>query len=202
MFQRIILAKAAKTLVNTSKLDRRENFALNKSMNLRKVELRFAPLAFCALLLASCAPLAAPDTPTPAPAATLSPAPSAPPVSATATALPAAAPASNANVGYLTGHVSIGPLTPVERVGVPSPTPAPEVYAARSINIFKADGATLVVNVKINSDGTYRVALPPGDYVVALARSGIDRARGLPKPITIEIGKTVQVDVDIDTGIR
>jgi len=39
-------------------------------------------------------------------------------------------------VYYLTGHVSIGPLTPVERVGVLSPTPAPEVYAARSINIL------------------------------------------------------------------
>jgi hypothetical protein len=76
------------------------------------------------------------------------------------------------------------------------------VYAARSINIFKADGATVVVNVKINSDGTYRVALPPGNYVVALARSGLDRAKELPKPITIEGGKTAQVDIDIDTGIR
>ncbi len=202
MFQRITLAKVEELRVSAHKICHPDDFMPNASSNLRKVQLRIAPLALCALLLASCAPLAAPATPTPAPAATLPPAPNAPQVSATATALPAAAPASNANVGYLTGHVSIGPLTPVERVGVPSPTPAPEVYAARSINIFQANGVTLVVNVKINSDGTYRVELPPGDYVAALARSGIDRARGLPKPITIEIGKTVQVDVDIDTGIR
>ncbi len=149
---------------------------------------RFVAIVSCAFVVAACAPLAAPATPTVARST---------PLAATATA-----PASNATVGYLTGHVSIGPLTPVERVGVPSPTPAPEVYAARSINVFKSDGATLIVNVKIAADGTYRVALPPGDYVVALARSGIDRARGLPKPITVEGGKTVQVDVDIDTGIR
>lgn len=157
---------------------------------------RLLTIVPCALAVAACAPLAAPLTPTPSATAVTASA------TATATVLPAAAPASSEPVGYLTGRVSIGPLVPVERVGVPSPTPAPEVYAARSINIFKPDGATLVVNVKIAADGSYRVALPPGDYVVALARSGMDRASGLPKPIMIESGKTVQVDVDIDTGIR
>lgn len=183
MFPRIavttqpILAKVAEMLVDVSSFLRNDDRLPSTFSNLRKAEFRIAVIVFCALCVASCAPLAAP----------------------VATTTP---PTSSAPVGYLTGHVSIGPLTPVERVGVPSPTPAPEVYAARSINIFKPDGVTLVVNVKINSDRTYRVALPPGDYVVALARSGIDRARGLPKPITIESGKTMQVKVDIDTGIR
>ncbi len=110
--------------------------------------------------------------------------------------------APSAHMGALTGHVTIGPLRPVERVGETPPPVPPEVYAARSISILAADGRTLVTNVKINSDGTYTVNLPPGVYVVNIARSGIDRAKNLPKTITIESGKTVQLDIDIDTGIR
>lgn len=116
-------------------------------------------------------------------------------------AVPPTSPPST-QMGILTGRVTIGPLRPVERVGETPPPVPPEVYAARSINIFATDGATLVVNVKINPNGTYNVNLPPGVYVVNIARTGIDRGRNLPKTITIESGKTVQLDIDIDTGIR
>lgn len=153
------------------------------------------------LLLAACAPSAAPQ-----------PYPIAPPypgsnpnaiIAPTATRVSAPTPARSANSGTLTGRVTIGPLRPgPARVGeTPQPIP-PEVYAARTIQLFAADGKTLVTNVKINPDGTYSVDLPTGNYVVNLARTGIDRAQGLPKNITIEAGKTIQLDIDIDTGIR
>jgi len=107
-----------------------------------------------------------------------------------------------AEVGYLEGRVTIGPLQPVERVGETPPPVPPEVYAARSLNIFQSDGTTLVTKVKIGSDGAYRVSLPPGTYVVALAPSGIDFSKDLPKTIIIESKKTVHLDIAIDTGIR
>ncbi len=119
---------------------------------------------------------------------------------ATATTMPSGA--TDSQVGYLEGHVTIGPLLPVQRVDQPTPVIPPAVYAARSINIYRSDGVTLVTNVKIGPDGNYRVALAPGTYVVALAKSGVDRAAGLPKSITIETGKTIQLDISIDTGIR
>ncbi len=140
------------------------------------------------LLLPACATN---PTSAPVPNAIASPSPS---------ALATFAPVSS--TGTLTGHVTIGPLSPVQRVGVTPPPIPPEVYAARTIQIFAADGATLVTNVKINPEGTYTVTLPSGNYVVNIARSGIDRARGLPKTITIANGKIVQLDIDIDTGIR
>ena len=105
-------------------------------------------------------------------------------------------------MGQLEGNVSIGPLRPAERAGEPPPLPPPEAYALRSISIFKEDGATLVTSVKINPDGTYRVALPPGTYVVGIGRTGMDRARGLPKTIVIPAGQTVRLDISIDTGMR
>ncbi|HEX7593485.1 MAG TPA: hypothetical protein VF429_04865 [Anaerolineae bacterium] len=156
--------------------------------------IRLGVISICVLLLAACAPISAPVLPI-QPAATQ-------PLAATPTASPVAAPGASGAVGYLAGRVTVGPLQPVERVGAPSPIPPPEVFTSRSINIFKGDGATLVVNVKFNGDGTYRVALPPGVYVVALARTGIDRARELPVTITIESGKTVTLDIGIDTGMR
>jgi len=138
-------------------------------------------------------------TPSPTTSSSTTPAPSLVP---TPTTTLSPIQTSPAQIGYLEGHVNIGPLSPVQRVDAPTPVIPPEVYAARSLNIMQADGVTLVTNVKFNSDGTYRVALAPGIYVVTLARSGIDRASGLPQKITIESGKTVRLDIDIDTGIR
>ncbi|HLF28538.1 MAG TPA: carboxypeptidase-like regulatory domain-containing protein [Anaerolineae bacterium] len=112
------------------------------------------------------------------------------------------APGGEGQVGYLEGKVRIGPLEPVESVDKPTASAPPEVYTSRSINIFQADGQTLVTDVSINPDGTYRVALPPGAYVVDIAATGIDRGIDLPKTITIESGQTVTLDIAIDTGIR
>lgn len=105
-------------------------------------------------------------------------------------------------MGYIEGQVTIGPLRPAQRLGEPLPPVPPAAYAARAIDVFAADGATLVTRVRINSDGTYRVALAPGTYVVDIARAGVDRARGLPTTVTIASGQTVRLDIDIDTGMR
>ena len=125
-------------------------------------------------------------------------------------ALPSAAPQSSmsrssnaaSSSGSLEGHVSIGPLTPVERTDQPKPPVPPEAYASRSINIFKVDGTSLVTNVKIGPDGTYRVQLSTGTYVVNIAKSGIDRGIELPRVITIVAGQITRLDINIDTGLR
>ena len=109
---------------------------------------------------------------------------------------------TTASSGSLEGQVSIGPLTPVERVDQAKPTIPPEVYASRSINIFKADGTSLVTNVKIGPDGTYRGQLSAGTYVLNIAKSGIDRGLELPREITIAGGQTTRLDFRIDTGLR
>lgn len=105
----------------------------------------------------------------------------------------------------LKGKVSVGPLTPVERVpeAGTTPTPIPAiVFTSRSINIYQADGKTLVKKVAFQGDGTYQVELAPGTYVVNTAPEKIERARDLPKTIQLHPGETVELDIDIDTGIR
>jgi hypothetical protein len=78
----------------------------------------------------------------------------------------------------------------------------PEVYTSRSIVIYEEDGQTEVKRVPLKPDGTYKIFLLPGDYVVDIGRSGIDSAAGLPQTVHINARQVTQLDIDIDTGIR
>ena len=104
--------------------------------------------------------------------------------------------------GTLRGHVTIGPLVPVHREGEPDPTPAPEVYAARQIVIYKTNGKTEVARANIDAQGNYEIDLPVGTYVVDINRIGIDSAAGFPTEVDILADQVTILDVDIDTGIR
>jgi hypothetical protein len=112
------------------------------------------------------------------------------------------APAGN---GILSGNVTVGPLTPVERIGVSPTPPPPEVFTSRHLIVYEADGTTKVADVPIRAaglHGMYSVSLPPGTYVLDAPHAGVGHASPLPLAVTIESGKTTTVDVDIDTGIR
>lgn len=106
------------------------------------------------------------------------------------------------DMGLLVGKVSIGPLQPVSREGMPDPTPAPEVYAARKILVLSSSGRREIARISIDPDGTYQVMLPVGRYQVDIAGSGIDRGIDLPATIEILKDQTTRLDIDIDTGIR
>ena len=103
--------------------------------------------------------------------------------------------------GILEGVVTIGPLTPVQTSGEQPPVP-PEVYAARKIMVYAAQGDRLVAQVDISGDGTYRVELSPDSYTVDINRGGIDRSADVPVRVDIVSGGTVRLNIDIDTGIR
>lgn len=104
--------------------------------------------------------------------------------------------------GTLQGRVAIGPLQPVVRADEPTPVVPPEVYAARQIVIYTADGQTQITRVPIGPDGTYQVALRAGSYVVDINRGGMDSSKDLPANVQIVAGQTTTLDVEIDTGIR
>src|SRR5512133_2195603 len=62
--------------------------------------------------------------------------------------------------GILKGSVTVGPLSPVQRApeaSVPTETVSPDVYTSRSVNLYQADGTTLVQVIHFKGDGTYQV---------------------------------------------
>ena len=110
------------------------------------------------------------------------------------------------STGTLQGKVHIGPLSPVEIPGVKPPV-NPEVFAARKVMVYDKDGRKLISQVDIkqinqSNEGFYSVPLKPGIYVVDINRLGIDFGRELPRQIEIKPGQTVELNIDIDTGIR
>jgi hypothetical protein len=110
-----------------------------------------------------------------------------------------------ADTGILTGKVTVGPLTPVEQVGVTPPVPDPAVFTSRKLLLYEADGTTLVQEIPLQAAGyygVYRVTLKPGTYVLDYPHQGVGGAKGLPATVEIRAGKTTTLDVDIDTGIR
>jgi hypothetical protein len=114
--------------------------------------------------------------------------------------LPSPAPApSPKSVGYISGHVTIGPNCPVERIDQPCP-PSPEAYTSREAVVYAGDGATVVKRIHLDVKGNYKVAVTPGNYFVQIQPAGI-RA-GDKKYVTVKSGENVTVDFDIDTGIR
>ena len=108
-----------------------------------------------------------------------------------------------AGAGFLEGRATIGPLTPVERPGVATPTPSAETCTSRGLTVYEQDGVTEVISFQLRPDCTYRVALPPGTYVVRLKETpGVGGSKDLPRTVRIESGETNRLDISIDTGIR
>ncbi len=114
----------------------------------------------------------------------------------------AACAAGSQESGALEGHVTIGPLTPVQRANVPEPTPPPEMYAQYEIIVYDQDGRTEVARARIDSGGDYRVTLGAGAYVVNINRQGISHGIDLPRAVTIADRQVTRLDIQIDTGIR
>ncbi len=103
--------------------------------------------------------------------------------------------------GTLYGKVTIGPLCPVEPCNVP-PEQVAQAYFARRLLVYDESKTKVIQEIKLGNDGSYSAKLNPGTYVVDINRLGIDRSAEVPKEITIEAGKSIELNVDIDTGIR
>ena len=108
--------------------------------------------------------------------------------------------------GILEGNVTSGPIWPVEQPGGNPPVP-PEVFEARKILVYNKDRAELIETVDLRQIdqgqvGYYSVQMKPGTYVVDINRVGMDSSSDVPKNVEIRPGETVEVNIDIDTGIR
>lgn len=107
--------------------------------------------------------------------------------------------------GFLEGKVTIGPLCPVESFPPdPNCQPTEETYKARPIAIWTSDKKTKVAQIEPNLDGTYKIELPVGNYIVDLEKQqpfGVGSSN-LPAPISINSGKITTLNIDSDTGIR
>ena len=106
---------------------------------------------------------------------------------------------AKAETGFVSGHVTIGPICPVEDVDHPCIVPS-ETYTSREVIVFASNQTTVVKKIALDSSGNYKLSLTPGTYYIQIQPAGI-RA-GEKKEVIISERKTSTIDFDIDTGIR
>ena len=112
-------------------------------------------------------------------------------------------PAKTSEKGFLEGKISIGPICPVERFPPdPNCQPTEETYKAWPIAIWTTDKKAKIAQIKPNLDGTYKLELPVGTYIVDYEKEQHFGGNNLPVAVAIDSGKTTTLNIDIDTGIR
>ena len=108
-----------------------------------------------------------------------------------------------AEPGFLEGHLRILAFKDVELAGeTPSKFSAGN-YAEYPLIILSGDGKKEIARVIADENGKFRVALPPGNYVLDVqGRLPKGHVRAKPQRFTVVSNQTVRIDMDIDTGIR
>ena len=101
------------------------------------------------------------------------------------------------------GHLKIVVIRPVEPDNMGQP--APENYAESPLIILSQEGKREVMRLTADKSGNYRVALPPGAYILALQERSqeervAERIQANPQPFTVVSNQTVRVDMSIFIG--
>jgi hypothetical protein len=109
----------------------------------------------------------------------------------------------NAAPGFLEGRLRILAHKDVELAEETPPKFSEGNYAEYPLIILSQDGKNEIARVTADETGKFRVALPPGDYVLDVqGRQPKGHVRAKPQPFTVAPNQTVHVDMNIDTGIR
>ena len=104
--------------------------------------------------------------------------------------------------GFLEGHLKIVAPKPVEVAEAGAAKGATVDYASYPLVIFNSAGDKEVARVTADKDGNYRVALPPGEYVLDAKGLAPGHVRATPKRFSVVSNQTVHADFELDTGIR
>ena len=109
---------------------------------------------------------------------------------------------SGAPQGFLEGHLKIISPKEVELAGETPSKMTAENYADYPLTIMSQDGKKEIARITADGNGNYRIALPPGDYILDVQGRRPGGVRAKPQPFKVVSNQTVRVDMNIDTGIR
>ena len=107
--------------------------------------------------------------------------------------------------GVLKGKISIGPLCPVETIPPDhNCLPTLATYKAWATAVWTLNKSSKLATLDPNLDGTYKVGLPAGNYIIDFDATQTNHVGGsnLPAMISIAKGDTTSFNINIDTGIR
>jgi hypothetical protein len=104
--------------------------------------------------------------------------------------------------GFLEGHLKIVSPKTVQVAEASPSKGATVIYAEYPLIILSGEGHKEIARATADQDGNYRVALPPGDYVLDAKGRAPGHVRATPVRFSVVSNQTVHVDFDLDTGVR
>ena len=105
--------------------------------------------------------------------------------------------------GFLEGHLRIISTKEVELADETPSKITAENYADYPVIILSRDEEKEIARVRPDENGKYRVALPPGDYILDVqGRPPKGHVRANPQRFKVVSNQIARVDMDIDTGVR
>ena len=98
------------------------------------------------------------------------------------------------------GHLKIVVIRAVEPDNMPQP--APETHAGYPLIILSQDGKREIARLTADKSGNYRVALPPGAYILDVQKEReAERIQANPQPFTVVSSQTARVNLTIFIGL-
>lgn len=112
--------------------------------------------------------------------------------------------AKKTSLSGIYGTATFGPTCPVQRIGelCEKPYQGTIVIGKNILIPSKPDRFEEKTRFQTNSDGSFRVNLPPGDYVAKAPGVGFDRFNFSKISAHVEENKFSKIDILFDTGIR
>ena len=104
--------------------------------------------------------------------------------------------------GFLQGHLQIISPKEVELADGKQPVVEAEKYAEYPLIIRSQHRGEEIARVIADEHGNYRVALPPGNYLLDVQGRARGHLRAKQQRFKVVSNETVHVDMDIDTGVR
>ena len=108
----------------------------------------------------------------------------------------------NAALGFLEGRLRILAYKDVELAEGNPPKFSGGNYDEYPLIVLSQDGKKQIARITADGNGNYRIALPPGNYVLDVQGRARSHLRAKPQRFTVVSNQTVRVDMDIDTGVR
>jgi len=105
--------------------------------------------------------------------------------------------------GFMEGHLKLTWLGAAEAEAsdeMPRQGVAPETYAKYPLIVLSEDAKSEISRVTADGNGNYRVALPPGAYILDVQDRAAKRLRAKPQPFTVTSNETIRVDMNIVIG--
>lgn len=103
------------------------------------------------------------------------------------------------NEATVKGTITLSPTCPVERIP-PDPNCAPKPYQT-AIQVFLADGTELVKTLQSQSDGSFSLVIPFGNYTI-FAGAGKMLPSCAPITLSVKTANPSPINIICDTGIR